>query len=211
MTLREQKSVALVSEALRAWSALEVFIVAVYVTTLQLSQVSNMILVDACHHELASFVDHVVNPMIQYGIVDVSLFDLDPHANECFIMEAVHQDGIYLLIAAAALSSLTVRWSSSLTEQAIEARFENPGLFQVDCAVIDHSSSLPSLSRTSTLELEMQEAGLEPEPEPEPEPETETETETAELVASETDAPPLPDARAEDPRLTLTQPHSRTE
>merc|ERR1719453_69538 len=30
MTLREQKSVALVSEALRAWSALEVFIVAVY-------------------------------------------------------------------------------------------------------------------------------------------------------------------------------------
>ena len=179
MTLGEQKRVALVSEALRAWSALEVFIVAVYVTTLQLSQVSNMILAQACHHELAGFVNDVVNPMIQFGIVDVSLFDLDPHANECFILEAVHQDGIYVLILAAALSSLTVRWTSSLTERAMKARFEDPSLFEVDDAVSDESPRLPSVSRaTATVELEMKEASeiMQPQPEPGPEPETERET-----------------------------------
>jgi hypothetical protein len=120
MTLRQQKRLAHLSEGLRAWSALEVFVVAVYVSMLQLSQVSGLILNEACRA-----VTKFIEPAIQYGLVDVSHFDARKHTNECFIIEAGTLDGIYVLLAAAALSSLTNRQITMLSARAMRERYES--------------------------------------------------------------------------------------
>ena len=169
MTLRQQRRVALISEGLRAWSALEVFVVSVGVTMLQLAPVSGMILNGAC-----KIVAGTVRPALQYGMLDVSLFDPKMGTNECFIIEAgtlpagvlPQPSGIWLLIAAAVLSSFTNRWISSLTERAIKHRFENPEFFEL--GVHDEEGEDEEgealRSRASSIRL----TSLSPEPEPEP-------------------------------------------
>jgi hypothetical protein len=207
MTLREQKRAALVSEALRAWSALEVFVVAVYVTMLQLAPVSNMILEKACH-----LLTPGIDPMIQYGVVDASLFSQNAHVNECFVIEAGHLDGIYVLIAAAALSSFTVRWISSLSERAIRMRFEKPQYFSLEAEgedeqLVEGRSSLTasifsSSPRGDTVGLEMKEPSLpQPEPRPGPELELQPQPQSEPQLQPEQQPEPEPEQPESEPEL----------
>jgi len=160
MTLHQQKRLFVISEALRAWSALEVFILAVYVGALQMSQVSGFILDGPCRN-----LNSVINPALKYGLIPDSIVDPQMHTNQCFIIEAQPRSGIYVLVAAATLSCITVRRIASLSEMVIRARYERPSRFGVPRAATSTASTTStvfSIEGTSSTDLE-RDSGAQPQ------------------------------------------------
>ena len=144
MTLRQQKRALVISEALSAWSALKVFVMAVYVGALQMAQVSGFILDGPCR----SLNDYII-PALQYGILPESIVDPRPHTNQCFIIEAQPRTGVYVLMAASFLSFLTVHCIGKLSKAAIVARFEHPEKFG---SQLDSTGSGGAASSSSPVE-----------------------------------------------------------
>jgi len=127
MTVRQHEHLLVVSEALSAWSAVEVFVAAVYVGALQMAQVSGFIL----DHPCKSLNGYIVKAL-QYGIVPESIVNPRPHTNECFIIEALPREGIYVLMSAAVASFLAVRCTNRLSKRAVLARVQQQDKFSAE-------------------------------------------------------------------------------
>lgn len=107
LTLRAQKQLFVLNEALRAWSALEVFMLSIAVATIEIGQVSGFIVGNLCNG-----LGKWLGELVTYGLLDTS-------DNTCFLIEAQMSWGMYLLLLGSLMSSVTCRMVTKLSHEAI--------------------------------------------------------------------------------------------
>ena len=107
LTLRGQKKLFVINEALNAWSALEVFMLSIAVAMVEIGQVSGFIVGNICNG-----LGDWLGDLVTYGLLDTS-------DNTCFLIEADICWGMYLLFLGSVLSAITGRLVTKLTREAI--------------------------------------------------------------------------------------------
>ena len=111
LTLRQHSHMVLLAEVVSAWSAVEVFLVAVVVALLEIGQVSQFMVDDAC-----APVEQVMNSLlVPYGI-------LRPRDATCFYVQASILRGCYVLLAAEAVATLVCIGVRRCAEAAMHER-----------------------------------------------------------------------------------------
>eukprot|EP01046_Picozoa_sp_COSAG06_P013289 COSAG06_NODE_801_length_12195_cov_106.299934_6_plen_1670_part_00 len=110
LTLRAQKQLFVLNEALCAWSALEVFMLSIAVATVEIGQVSGFIVGNMCRG-----LGPWLGDLVTYGLLDTS-------DDTCFLIEAEVCWGMYLLLLGSLVSSVTCRLVTKLTHEAIVDR-----------------------------------------------------------------------------------------
>jgi hypothetical protein len=151
LTLRHQRRLEALSEALHAWSALEVFIVAIAVAMAQMELVSGFVVGGPCKQLHDTF-----NTLEQYRLLPEAFFPTDsldegvlvdtPPTGErtlkkglfefCFVIKASSLRGLWVLLLGATLSSVACRIVTSLTRAAIANR--------------ERRAELPQMARSSS-------------------------------------------------------------
>eukprot|EP00941_MAST-03F_sp_MAST-3F-sp1_P001253 g1253.t1 len=113
MTLRRQKVLFFIVEVCSAWAALEVFIVSIIVSLLELAPVSGF-MTDPIR-QCKSGKEWLQMYMVPLGI-------LDKVEAQCFVSQSNIEFGAYVLIGAAFLSTIVTQVVIRIAEAAIEAR-----------------------------------------------------------------------------------------
>jgi hypothetical protein len=110
LTLEGQRHLLQWHELISAWSALEVFILAIAVAMLEIGLVSGFVVGKNCN-------------AIQVWLGDLVTYALLDEADQtCFLIEAKVKFGLYLLVIASVLTSLASRAITSLAEEAVVDR-----------------------------------------------------------------------------------------
>jgi len=99
-------------ELLKAWQYCEVFLISVWVTTIQLGQISSFMINDYCG-SLDSFFDF----MVKYGLLDVD-------NAQCFYVDPSLESGFYFLLFACALLLGTTVLVSKVAKAVVVERME---------------------------------------------------------------------------------------
>jgi len=99
-------------ELLKAWQYCEVFLISVWVTTIQLGQISSFMINDYCG-SLDSFFDF----MVKYGLLNVD-------NAQCFYVDPSLESGFYFLLFACALLLGTTVLVSKVAKAAVVERME---------------------------------------------------------------------------------------
>jgi len=99
-------------ELLKAWQYCEVFLISVWVTTIQLGKISSFMINDYCG-SLDSFFDF----MVKYGLLNVD-------NAQCFYVDPSLESGFYFLLFACALLLGTTVLVSKVAKAAVVERME---------------------------------------------------------------------------------------